>query len=110
MFRNVSSCLIVMLTLLLNLSLAQTKPASNPLLVHTTAPIRFNEVKTAHINEAVASVRAYADKKIKAISNIPASSRSVANTLMAFDELGYELSEILMKLSLIAGTYVDDSI
>jgi Zn-dependent oligopeptidase len=110
MFSNVRICVVVVLSMLLRLSQAQVKPESNPLLVHTAAPILFDQVKATHINQAVLRVKEDAEKKIKVISDIPAASRSHANTLMAFDELGYELSEILMRLSLIAATYVDDSI
>jgi Zn-dependent oligopeptidase len=99
-----------MLTAVTHHSQAQVKSRFNPLLVHSAAPIMFDQVKTEHINEAVATVKGTSEKKIKVISEIPVASRNVANTLMAFDELGYELSEILMKLSLIAATYGDDSI
>ena len=82
---------------------------SNPLLVHSNKPILFDKVNTSIIQSSVNSLRGLSDQRIKRIAAVQSTSRDYNNTLMAFDELGYDLTDLLMKLRLVAGTYQDDS-
>lgn len=89
-------------------SIAQL-PASNPLLVHTNDRIKFNAVTAPTIRQAVSAVIKLSDARVKKIISVPSNARTLSNTLMAFDELGYEIGDLSMKLGLIASTYTDDS-
>lgn len=81
----------------------------NPLVVHSNQPITFDKIDAPGIREAVNEVIKTSDNRIQKISAVPAKARSVANTLMAFDELAYDITDLSMKLGLIAATYPDDS-
>ncbi|HEX8356472.1 MAG TPA: hypothetical protein VF610_03630, partial [Segetibacter sp.] len=89
--------------------ISQQLPASNPLLVHSNDRIKFNAVTAKDIRQAVAAVIKLSDARVKKIAAVPAKAQTLANSLMAFDELSYELTEVGMKLQLIASTYTDDS-
>ncbi len=88
---------------------AQNTFNSNPLLVHSNQPIMFDKVNAAAIRDAVAQVIKTSDAKLAKITAVNPKAQSVSNTLMAFDELGYEINDLSMKLGLIAATYPDDS-
>lgn len=81
----------------------------NPLLVHSNAPIAFNKVNAAVIKEALSATITKCDAKIKAITAIPEGKQTVANTLMAFDDLSYDLGDLGGKIYLATATYVDDN-
>jgi thimet oligopeptidase len=87
---------------------AQTTSA-NPLLIHSNAPIEFNKITAPLIREAVSSIIALSDARIKKISAVAASEHTLSNTLMAMDELNYDLTDLGSKLSLISSTFSDDS-
>jgi thimet oligopeptidase len=82
---------------------------TNPLLVHSNEPIRFDKITAAVIKQAVKDLEATSDMRVKKIVSIPASGKTTANTLMAFDELLYDLGDLAQKLSVIASTYQNDS-
>lgn len=90
-------------------SIAQSLSSSNPLLVHTSERIKFNLVNAAAVREAVSSVIAVSDARVKKISSVAATAHTLTNTLMAFDELSYDITDLSMKLQLIASTYANDS-
>jgi len=81
---------------------------SNLLLRHDNKPIDFTKVNEATIKEAVALVIKSSDEKVKKI--IAAHPQSISNILVAYDDLGYELADLSMKIGLIQSTYSDASI
>jgi len=88
---------------------AQNSMSTNPLIVHSNAPIAFDKINAESIKDAVATVIKVSDQRIKAITAIPAGKKNTANTLMAFDELGYDLSDLYSKISVVASTYANDA-
>lgn len=86
---------------------AQKKP-TNILLRHDNKSIDFTKVNEETIKEAVAIVIKSSDEKIKKI--IAAKPQTISNILVAYDDLGYELSDLSMKIGLIQSTYSDEKI
>lgn len=84
------------------------KNTSNILLRHDNKPIDFTKVNEVTIKEAVAIVIKSSNEKIKKI--VAANPQTISNTLVAFDNLQYELTGLSMKISLIQSTFSDDSI
>lgn len=82
---------------------------ANPLLVHSNAPIVFDKLSAPIIRNAVDELIKISDARIEKIAGVTAGSQTEANTLFAFDELFYDLSDLGIKLQLIGVTYVDDS-
>ncbi len=87
---------------------AQTNTTTNPLLIHSNQPIHYESIDATAIKEATTDVIAKCDKEIKAITAIPAGKQTVANTLMQFDELSYDLSDLITKIGVVASTYGED--
>lgn len=83
--------------------------ANNPLLVHSNAPIAFNKVNATIIRDAVNRIISLSDARVKKITSIKENAQTLANTLMAADELNYDINDLSIKLSLISSTYPDDS-
>jgi thimet oligopeptidase len=81
----------------------------NPLLIHSNAPIAFDRITAADINEATTIVITDADRRISTIVK-GAENGATPVTLKAFDELQMHLSNLSMELSVIAVTYSDDPI
>ncbi len=96
--------LLAAIALVPALASAQT----NPYLVHSNAPIAFNKVDAAVIKDALSTTIAKCDAKIKAIVAVPAGKQTVANTLMAFDDISYDLGDLGGKIYLPSATSVDD--
>lgn len=88
---------------------AQTKNLTNPLLVHSNESIKFDSIKPSTIKEVVTAVIKLSDERAYKIKNNTNKAKSLSMTLWAFDELSYDISELSMKLGLIAGTNTDDS-
>jgi len=86
---------------------AQNKTV-NILLRHDNKPIDFTKINDATIKEAVAVVIKSSDEKIKNI--VAAKTQTITNTLLAFDNLQYELADLSMKIGLIQSTYSDNKI
>lgn len=82
---------------------------ANPLLVHSNAPIVFDKLSAPIIRNAVDELIKISDARIEKIAGVTAGLQTEANTLFAFDELFYDLSDLGIKLQLIGVTYVDDS-
>ena len=80
----------------------------NILLRHDNKPIDFTKVNEITLKVVVAIVIKSSDGKIKNI--IAARPQTILNVLVAFDNLGYELSNLAMKISLIQSTYSDKKI
>lgn len=81
---------------------------TNILLRHDNKPIDFTKINDATIKEAVAIVIKSSDDKIKKI--VAAKPQTIANSLVAFDDLQYELADLSMKIGLISSTFSDESI
>lgn len=97
------------LVLLIMGGLVQAQNTSNNILLrHDNKPIDFTKVNEFTLKEAVATVIKSSDGKIKNI--IAARPQTISNVLVAFDNLGYELSDLAMKISLIQSTYSDKKI
>lgn len=77
--------------------------SKNVLLIHSNAPIAFDKITAARIQEATTEVLALCDARIKKITSSPAAG----NPLLAADELLYDLGDLSSKLGLIAQTYTD---
>jgi hypothetical protein len=101
---------ILYMVALLPLAAFAQKPAPNPLLIYTNAPIHFEQVDVAIVKDAVAQVIKKCDAGVKALIAIPAGKQTVANTLMKFDDINYELSSVSGKVGVISSTYEDDKI
>ncbi len=81
---------------------------SNILLRHDNKPIDFTKVNAAAIKEAVAIVIKSSDEKIKKI--VAVKAQTLSNTLIAYDDLQYEINDLSMKIGLIQSTYSDETI
>jgi thimet oligopeptidase len=84
------------------------KTTSNILLRHDNKPIDFTKVNAAAIKDAVAIVIKSSDEKIKKI--VAVKTQTLSNTLVAFDDLQYEIVDLSMKIGLIQSTYSDETI
>jgi Zn-dependent oligopeptidase len=90
------------------IAVSSNTQAQNILLTHSDAPIDYTKVDSATVAASTVLLTKLCDEKIDAL--VKASGRqTVANTLMAMDELGYELSDLSSKLGLISSTYADDA-
>ena len=98
---------IIALLLIGGFAQAQNNP-TNILLRHDNKPIDFTKVNEATIKEAVAIVIKSSDEKIKKI--VAANPQTVSNILVSYDDLGYELTDLSMKIGLIQSTYSDEKI
>lgn len=87
---------------------AQTS-SQNPLLIHSNAPIQFTKINASDIRKASAEMIKRSDARIKKIIAVAPNAHTVQNTLMAFDELLYNLTDLQSKLGVIGSTYSDDS-
>jgi len=88
---------------------AQGPSSENPLLIHSNQPIAFDQVNAKVVREAAASVILLSDRRVKIITAIPDGKQTIANTLIAMDELYYDLGDLQSKLGVITSTYEDDS-
>lgn len=98
---------ILVFSLLSGLAFAQNN-SSNILLRHDNKPIDFQKVNSETIKEAVEILIKSSDEKIKKI--IAANPQTIANVLLASDDVFYELGDLSMKIGLIAGTFSDNAI
>ena len=89
--------------------IAQSAMQTNPLLIHSNNPLAFKKFDAKAIKQATETVIKISDYRIHQLVAIPAGKKTVANTLMGFDELNYDMSDLGAKLGLIASTYADDA-
>ena len=82
--------------------------SSNILLQHDNKPVDYTKISDAVINDAVVTVIKSSDEKIKKITAV--KEQTVPNTLLAYDNLLYELTELSMKTNLISSTYSNEVI
>ncbi len=81
----------------------------NLLLVHSNSPILFDKVNATIIRDAVKTVIYISDQRIQRLIGETKGKQTVENTLMGYDELQYDISDLLNKLGTIKEVYVDDS-
>lgn len=84
--------------------------ATNPLLIHSNAPIAFDKVSVRFIREAMNSLIQLSDARVKKIASVPAGRRTFTNILSAMDALQYDLFDLNAKIYLLSAVYADDSI
>jgi Zn-dependent oligopeptidase len=99
----------IIIILLFCATVTNAQNLSNPLLIHTNEPIRFDKVNAAVIREAVLAILKISEERIRNITAVSGGAQNDSNTLLAVDELFYEINDLSMKLTLIGGTYSDDS-
>jgi len=81
----------------------------NILITHSNMPIAFDKVNAKIIREAVSSVILSSNQSIEAIIAVPNGKKTITNTLVAFDGLQYELSDLMSKLGTVKEVYENDS-
>ncbi|PWT78888.1 MAG: hypothetical protein C5B59_00890 [Bacteroidetes bacterium] len=84
--------------------------SQNPLLVHSNEPLAFDKVTSPVIREAVKEISQRSDRRVDNIIKAGSSDATISSVLPLFDELQYDLSDLLLKLGLIGATYESDSI
>ncbi|HEX4849755.1 MAG TPA: hypothetical protein VFV08_03065, partial [Puia sp.] len=79
--------------------------SQNPLVVHSNAPLAFDKVTAPVIREAVEEISHKSSMRAEKIIQSGSSEATMHLVLPELDELQYDLSDLLMKLGLIAATY-----
>jgi len=85
---------------------AQNGMLTNPLLVHSNKPIPFDKVNATTIKDATATLIKVTDERI---NKLVAGKKTVANVLMGFDLINYDLTDLGSKVGVIASTYANDA-
>ncbi len=99
---------IICFIFLLFFSVLSIAQINNPLMVHNNAPILFDKINVAVIKEAVEITIKETDERLKKLTDSSIKSRTTSNTLMAFDNISYYLTDLSMKLGLISSTSTDE--
>jgi thimet oligopeptidase len=81
--------------------------AQNPLLIQDNTPINYAKIDAAVIHAAVEEVKVSTDKRIATII-ASAGNQTLQNTLMAYDEMQYVISDLSSRISLVSACYADD--
>ncbi len=81
----------------------------NPLLIHSNDPIPFDRIDANTIRDAVSRTIQLSDNRVKQIVSGLKTGAGPGSTLMAYDEMAYELNDLGMKLQLISATFISDS-
>ena len=81
---------------------------TNILLRHDNKPIDFTKINEATLKDAVDVVIKSSDEKIKNL--VAVKKQTVSNTLVAYDDLSYELGDLSMKIGLISSTFSNEGI
>lgn len=103
--------IIISAVMCLGFFMANAQPsASNPLLKESNEPIAWDDFSPAFITAATTTLIAATDADIKSIAAAKPGSPAAANTLEAFDALQYHLTNLSLKLGVIASTYESDPI
>lgn len=100
--------LIIAITFIIS-SCDKPSPTTNVLLNHSNELIPFDKIDKDVVKNSVNVVLQVSEKRIEQITSIPSGERTFLNTAMAFDELQYELFDLISKLTVIGNTYEDDS-
>ncbi len=97
--------------LLLNLFITAVIIAQNvnPLLKYNNAPISFNTISVENIKNAVEITIRETDDRLSKLTDSSIKKRTTGNTLIALDNIGYFLSDLSMKLGLLASTSIDEN-
>jgi Zn-dependent oligopeptidase len=99
----------ILLLMMPVMAMSQNSMLTNPFLLYSNAPIEFNKVNAQVIKDAVSTIITVTNQRVKKLTAIPAGKKTVANTLMAFDEINYDLGDVGNKVSLVASTYANDN-
>ena len=91
-------------------AISQKLNTNNPLLIHSNNPIPFDKVDAKMIREATTQVVQLSDSRIKNMISGAKPGTGPGNTMKAFDDLQYEITDLDAKLQMISSTYVLDSI
>ena len=81
----------------------------NPLLVHSNAPIQFSKINATIIKDAVDKTIAQSNDRLKKITTVMAPKHTTDNTLVALDGLIYYVTDLGMKLGVVAATSTDEA-
>ena len=82
---------------------------TNLLLIHSNDPISFDRIDANTIRDAVSRTIQLSDSRVQQIVAGMKPGAGQESTLMAYDEIAYELNDLGMKLQLISATYISDS-
>lgn len=94
--------------LLISSLIIYSADAQNLLLQHRNNSVDFRNVTAATVSSSVDLLTKMCNEKVDAITKA-SGKQTVANTLVAFDNLIYEMTDLSSKLGLIASTFTDDS-
>ena len=81
----------------------------NPLLVHSNNPIAWDKVNADVIRQAVEQVVQLSDKRVKNINESVKTGTGPGSTLVALDQLFYDIDDLDMKMGLISNSNPSDS-
>lgn len=79
----------------------------NPLLVRDNTPINYPKIDADAVRSAVVEVKKSAEQKITKIIE-SSKSQTIDNTLMAYDEVQYEISDLSSRIGMVAACYAND--
>jgi Zn-dependent oligopeptidase len=88
---------------------SQSPAFDNPLLIHSNNPIAWDKVDANIIRNAVTQVIQFSDGRIKNIVSGVRPGVGPGSTLVALDQLFYDIYDLDMKLQLISNTNPSDS-
>ena len=81
----------------------------NPLLVHSNNPIAWDKVNADVIRQAVEQVVQRSDKRVNNINESVKAGTGPGSTLVALDQLFYDIYDLDMKMQLISNSNPSDS-
>lgn len=81
--------------------------AQNQLLIRDNTPIDYSKIDAATVQSALDEMKRSVDQKIDAIIK-SSSSQTIDNTLMAYDRVQYELSDMSARIGLVSSVFSDD--
>lgn len=89
---------------------AQTAARKNPLLSKLNEPIQFSEVSVADITDATKQSIADAEASLARIYGITAGKHTFANTMLAIDDLGDQLSSVAYAINILSNASTDTAV
>jgi len=81
--------------------------AQNQLLIRDNTPIDYSKIDVATVQSALDEMKRSVDQKIEAIIKV-SSNQTVENTLMAYDRVQYEISDMSARIGLVSSVFSDD--
>jgi Zn-dependent oligopeptidase len=89
---------------------SQPPALENPLLVHSNNPIAWDKVDAGVIRNAVSQVIQISDQRVANIISGVKPGTGPGSTLVALDQLFYDIYDLDMKMSLLSNSNPSDSI